>query len=208
MFKIIMRMAVLSSLLVLSWSCEVTTSSYSSRDSSSLLISFGKNLVSESSDASVSVLRKLSMSGETIDEAGFTYTTHYTKTLTLDVVWVAENCWEVTGTGETTNFNLQVLRESSDRLDDEYRWTVISLSLDYDESNGYTAVMTTNGDIVYEWYVSDTSSSKSWDLLQNGTYYVQTYISNDRADSCLLTYSRGSCTAVTYTISFGSGTPD
>ena len=209
MFKTIKKIAVLSSLFVLSWSCVVNDYVYIPRSSSSLA-SFADNLVEYSSENSVRLLIQIASSEETMNEDGFTYELEYNKSLTYNVVWVSDNCWEVTGIGTKNNFTLQVRRESSDNLDDEYKWIVTSLSLNRDEFNGYTAFMTSDGDIVYDWYESTytTSLSKRWDLLQTGTYYMQTYISGVEADSCALSYNAGKYTVDANMVSTGSGFPN
>ena len=207
MFKIIKKIAVLSSLFVLSWSCVVDEYSNQSRYSYTL-VSFTQRLVRYSSETSVTLLTELSGSESTMNEDGFTYKKNYSENLTLDVEWVADNSWKVSGTDETMNFSLLVSRETSDTLADDYKWTITSFSLEYDESNGYTAEMETYGDIVYEWYETTTSLSRRWTLSQTGTYYLQTYISDAVADSCTLSYDKGDYTAETHLVRTGSGFPN
>ena len=191
-------MAVLSSLIVLSWSCTTWGNDTFNSRSSSNLIFFSRTLIYYSSEASVDLLVSLASSEETMNEEGFTYkrTREYSyyeeyTDLTVEVVRVADNCWEVSGTNETMNFSLLAVREASDTVEGNDKWTVSSLSLDYGESNGYTAVMTTEGDIVYDWHVSSSSWTGRVSLLQTGTYYLQTYRSDVEADSCVISYDAG-----------------
>ncbi len=207
MFKIIMRMAVLSSLLALSWSCEVYEYNNKSRSSSNFVY-FGERLVRYSSESSVTLLTRLVVYEERVNVEGYTYTYYSDDNLVLDVVWLADNCWEVSGANEIMNFTLQVERGPSETLEDDYKWTVSSFSLNYDESNGYSAVMTTEGDLVYDWRKYSTYTSREWVLLQSGTYYLESFISGVGADSCILRYYWGTCTSESYQSNVGSGLPD
>lgn len=105
-----------------------------------------------------------------------------------DFVRVGDRLWEVTASGNTLNFTLRVSLDSDDPRNG--RWTVSPFTLDYDEGFGYSAVISARDDIslYYIYHRPGFLFSGGWQLCQNGTYEVRTFINGKEADSCILEY--------------------
>ena len=114
----------------------------------------------------------------------------------ISVVRTAEGQWSVEGSGEKLDFSMIL---SSDLSGELCEWAVSDYRADYDELNGYTATLVSDGDIEYTWNSSSTSQGYNWTLRANGKCVMETFVNGKTGDSAELTITNGKMDVESYT---------
>lgn len=178
---------------LLSVSCTVDYSDDCLRTSDNLK-SVGVSLVDMSAVYCVNWLYEACLALPDCNEDGFTRSNsaEYDSGMVVNYRFVrtGDNLWSVEMTsGEMIKGSLEVSREpvSSGHGD---LWTVLPYVLDYNEGNGYSARLSTEYDIDFEW-IYNSYPVASWTLEQTGIYYLDTFIGDRSGDSGQLQYSSG-----------------
>lgn len=130
-----------------------------------------------------------------VNEVGFSYGVSVDYGLGSDVEYLieqaADNLWNVTVSGKMFDGGFQISREAGSTGNGE-SWRVSPFEMDYDEGNGYSALLATEEDVIFDWeYSSYLLSSPTWSLEQSGKYFLNTFIDGKSADSAVLEYTCG-----------------
>lgn len=163
--------------------------------SASNLESFSVRLVGLSSACAVDMLCDRSEPSDAINDPDFRIYDYleYAQGSRIDyyIVRSSDGVWDVTISGDVMNASFQILREDS-AGGPGYAWRVLPFTLEYDEGDGYAAVLATEDDVVFDWvYDSYENLTPSWILRQTGIYFLSTFVRGEAGDSAQLQYSSG-----------------
>lgn len=190
---IMKRIFVFVVLSVLSSACTVDYGNDCRRTSGNLE-SIGKSLVDMSAVYAVNWLYEAVMERPAINQEGTSVSSsaEYDSGLVVDYRFsrIADNVWKVEISSlERLSGSLQVSMEVPD-ADHGDVWRVSPFVLDYSEGDGYSARLTAEYGIDFEWDYSG-DSLPAWSLVQSGIYYLETFIGDDAGDAAQLQYSKG-----------------
>lgn len=154
-----------------------------SHDNAWSLEFFGEDLVSRST---VRCVRSFygAMNDTDVNAEGFSTTMSFDDGMTVSVERVADGSWSMRCDEGRLQFSLRLgMDDPANELSD---WTCSSFAASYDEGNGFTAVLVSDGDIRFSWEYN--ASGALWQLDQSGRYVMETYYEDSALDTCFLKY--------------------